>query len=239
MIEARGLTKAFGGNTAVSDVTFSIAPGEIVGFLGPNGAGKSTTMRMLAGLIAPDKGSAAIDGIDVAAATTSAQSRLGYMPEACAGFADLTVREFLTYCADARGLRGKDGVGAVSAICMDTALASELNTVMRKLSKGWRQRAWFAQSVLHRPPALILDEPTDGLDPGQKEHIRRYIKDISQETAVILSTHILEEAEAMCSRAIIIANGTVLADEPIRQLLDRKGRLAPAFHELTSNLAAA
>ncbi len=239
MIEARNLSKSFGATCAVNDVSFTVQPGDVVGFLGPNGAGKSTTMKMLAGALVPDHGSAELSGLDIIAQRTDAQRCLGYMPEAAGGYADLTVREFLTFCAEARRLSGPSTHQAIAEVSERTQLTPALHKPMRTLSKGWRQRAWFAQSVLHKPPALILDEPTDGLDPGQKDHIRDYIREISTSTAIILSTHILQEAEELCNRAIIITEGTIVKDEPIGALLDKTGRLAPAFAELTSTRSAA
>ena len=161
------------------------------------------------------------------------------MPEAAGGFSDLTVREFLTFCAQARNIYGSDCHQAIEDIAERTSLSPALGKPMGALSKGWRQRAWFAQAVLHKPSALILDEPTDGLDPGQKVHIRDFIREISAGTAIILSTHILQEAEEVCNRVIIINEGTVVTDQPIDNLLDRSGRLAPAFADLTASRSAA
>lgn len=239
MIDAHNLEKRFGETIAVDDVSFSIAPGEIVGFLGPNGAGKSTTMRMLAGFLMPDSGDARIAGFDVSRQTTQAQAHLGYMPEAAAGFGNLTVGEFLLYCAQSRGISGTLAIDAIDQIAEQTELQPALGKVMRSLSKGWRQRAWFAQAAMHDPPVLILDEPTDGLDPGQKTHVRNFIRDIAATKAIILSTHILEEAEELCDRLIIIAAGKIVADVPTSALLDNKGRLAGSFAELTQSRPAA
>lgn len=239
MIEARNLSKTYGATHAARGVSFTVNVGDVVGFLGPNGAGKSTTMKMLSGALVPDHGSAAIGGFDVASQRIAAQHALGYMPEAAAGFSDLTVWEFLMFCAEARRKFGPDARRIVDEVSERTFLAPALNKPMRTLSKGWRQRAWFAQAVLHKPSALILDEPTDGLDPGQKDHIRDYIREISGTTAIILSTHILSEAEELCDRVIIINEGAIVKDEPIATLLDQTGRLAPAFAALTSIPSAA
>lgn len=239
MIEARSLTKSYGAICAADGVSFNVDAGEIVGFLGPNGAGKSTTMKMLAGVLQPDSGSAHLCGKDVVTERIEAQHYLGYMPEAAAGFPDLTVYEFLTYCAGARGLARAEAHDAIEAVGERTLLSSAFNKPMRTLSKGWRQRAWFAQAVLHGPRVLILDEPTDGLDPGQKEHVRSYVREISSNTAIILSTHVLQEAEELCDRIVLICNGHVVKDAPINDLLDKNGRLAPAFAELTTSANAA
>lgn len=234
MIEATDLAKSFGSTLAVDGVSFTVSAGEVVGFLGPNGAGKSTTMRMLAGYLVPDKGNARVAGYDLSGQAARAQAHLGYMPEAAAGFGNLTVREFLLYCAQCRGLSASTAAGTINKVADQTALQPALGKVMRSLSKGWRQRAWFAQSVLHNPAVLILDEPTDGLDPGQKTHVRNFIREIAPDKAIILSTHILEEAEELCDRLIVINAGRIVADAPTASMLDKKGRLADAFAELTA-----
>lgn len=238
VIEADGLSRAYGRHLAVDDVSFRVNRGEVVGFLGPNGAGKSTTLRMLAGLIRPDSGVARIAGHDVARARTPAQAQLGYMPEAASGFSDLTVAEFLTYCAEARGLRGRRGQAVIAEVSDRTSLAPALGTKLRRLSKGWRQRAWFAQAVMHTPPALILDEPTDGLDPEQKEDIRALVRELSRSAAILLTTHILEEAECLCDRILLLVGGRLRADRPIADLLDERGRLAPAYGALVRGAPA-
>lgn len=239
MIEAKNLSKSFGTTRAARNVSFIVQPGDVVGFLGPNGAGKSTTMKMLAGALVPDRGSAEAGGFSVTSQRTQAQGCLGYMPEAAGGFSDLTVREFLTFCAEARQISNSDPQKIIEDVAERTQLSPALNKPMRTLSKGWRQRAWFTQAVLHEPAALILDEPTDGLDPGQKDHIRNYIREISSSTAIILSTHILQEAEELCNRVIIITEGIIVKDQPIGELLDEKGRLASAFADLTTSRSAA
>lgn len=235
MIEARQLSKAFGSRPAVDSVSFAVEPGTVVGFLGPNGAGKSTTMRLLTGYLRPDSGTALIAGHDIMTATSRAQASLGYLPEAAAGFPDLTVREFLMFCAEVRGLWGVQRRSGIDRASEATDLTSALDLKMATLSKGWRQRAWFAQAILHDPPVLIFDEPTDGLDPNQKAHIRQFIRAIAPTKSIILSTHILEEAEEICDRVIIIANGGLVADDTCKSLADRKGRLAQSFHRLTAS----
>ena len=168
MIEADNLVKNFGSVVAVNDVSFHISPGEVVGFLGANGAGKSTTMRLLTGCLKADAGSARIEGHDIARETRAAQSKLGYLPEAASGFPQLTVREFLKFTGEARGMWRKDLINAIDQTAARIELRPALDQKMAELSKGWRQRAWLAQALLHDPPILILDEPTDGLDPGQR-----------------------------------------------------------------------
>ncbi|MDH3637006.1 MAG: ABC transporter ATP-binding protein [Gammaproteobacteria bacterium] len=225
---------SFGGVRAVTDVSFSMEPGTVVGFLGPNGAGKTTTMRMLTGYLRPQSGSVSICGFDLQKRPRDAQQRLGYVPESASGFAHLTVGEFLTFCAEARDLKGSAIGYAVARVCELIEIRDALGTVMRELSKGWRQRAWFAQALLHDPPVLILDEPTDGLDPNQKRQVRALIRNEISDKCVLLSTHILEEAEQVCQRAIIVAEGRIVADELTDNLADTGGRLAEAFYRLTA-----
>ena len=235
MIEARNITKKFGPLTAVDNISFSIAAGEVVGFLGPNGAGKSTTMRLLTGFLDADGGSARICSHDMATARREGQFCFGYLPEAAGGYPNLTVREFLVYCGESRKLFGQELRVAINNVCSIIDIESALDKPMKTLSKGWRQRTWLAQAILHDPPVLILDEPTDGLDPIQKEQVRTLIHSIAHKKAIILSTHILEEAEVICTRAIIIANGRVVADDTPKNLADDKGRMAHAFHRLAAN----
>lgn len=233
MIKAENLSMRFGARLAVRDVSFQVTRGEVVGFLGPNGAGKSTTMRMLTGCLEPQAGTAEICGYDIRSARRKAQSSIGYLPEAAGSYPHLRVGEFLTYCAEARGLGGAAARKAIREVAEEIHLQSALDTTMSALSKGWRQRAWLAQALLHDPPVLILDEPTDGLDPIQKELVRRLIRGLAARKAVLLSTHILEEAEEVCSRVIVIRDGAIVADQPTAQLVDKAGRLTPAFHRLT------
>ena len=235
LVEAKNLTRKFGSLVAVRDVSFEIEQGSVVGFLGPNGAGKSTTMRLLTGYLEPDSGTAKIAGYDIIKETRLARVKLGYLPEAATGFPNLTVREFLTYCGECRGWWGRDLQIAIGRVSDETKLTEALNQRIRTLSKGWKQRAWFAQALLHDPLVLILDEPTDGLDPNQKKHVRHLIKSIAARKAIILSTHILEEAEEICDRVIIIANGQIVADDSPKKLSDAKGRLAKAFQRLTKS----
>ena len=233
MIEAHELSKRFGPVPAVDQVSLSVGPGEVVGFLGLNGAGKSTTMRLLAGLLTPDAGRARICGHDMSANPRDGQACLGYLPEAVAGFPELTVREFLIHCGEFRGFWGDRLRAALARAAEAARLGSALDRKMKTLSKGWRQRAWLAQAILHDPPVLILDEPTDGLDPRQKDHVRALIRNAAAEKAIVVSTHILEEAEEICDRAVVIADGRVVADRPCVDLFDDRGRLGEAFRRLT------
>jgi ABC-2 type transport system ATP-binding protein len=233
MIEARRLTKSFHGRPAVTDVSFDVGAGEIVGLLGTNGAGKSTILRLLAGSLRPDRGAASIAGHDVATARRQAQACLGYLPEAAAGFADLTVLEFLTFAAESRGCWGARRRLALARVTEALDLGPAMAMPLERLSKGWRQRAWLAQAILHDPPVLILDEPTDGLDPNQKTHLRRFLRTASQGKAILMSTHILEEAEQLCDRLLVISEGTVVVNRPRAELTDADGRLANVFARLT------
>lgn len=233
LLEAKNLTRKFGSLVAVKQVSFEITQGSVVGFLGPNGAGKSTTMRLLTGYLQPDSGTASIAGFDITGETLKARAQLGYLPEAATGFPNLTVHEFLKYCGESRGLWGRELGNAIKQVCDETKLTASLNQTIRTLSKGWRQRAWFAQAMLHDPPVLILDEPTDGLDPNQKSHVQDLIKSIAPRKAILFSTHILEEAEEICDRVIIISGGQIVADDTPKNLSDYNGCLASAFQRLT------
>jgi ABC-2 type transport system ATP-binding protein len=238
MIDVKGLVKTYGAKRAVDGVSFSVKRGEILGFLGPNGAGKSTTMKMITGFLRPDSGTAIIDGIDVSKDPVAVKTKLGYLPENAPAYPEMTVAEFLGFIAEVRGFRD----AASRKAQVDRAITlTHLETVRRQtietLSKGYKQRVGFAQALLHNPPVLILDEPTDGLDPNQKNEVRHIIKNMAAEKAVILSTHILEEVEAICTRVIIISRGKVVADETPRELLARKPgtRMDEIFRSLTQS----
>jgi ABC-2 type transport system ATP-binding protein len=234
LIECRDLVKAFGRRRAVAGISFGLGAGTIAAFLGSNGAGKSTTMRLLAGYLAPDAGHAHIAGYDVVRDSARARAALGYLPEAASGFGHLTVHEFLLCVAECRGLWGHARAAALARAVAAVELDDAMDLTLSSLSKGWRQRAWLAQAILHDPPVLILDEPTDGLDPNQKARLHRFIRSIAPGRAVLMSTHILEEAEAICDRVIVMSEGRILADAPRADLVDARGRLAPAFARLTA-----
>jgi ABC-2 type transport system ATP-binding protein len=229
MIEVRQLTKLFGANRAVDGVSFTVQIGEILGFLGPNGAGKSTTMRMITGFLPPSSGTAIIGGADIAGAPVKARQQMGYLPENAPVYPDMEVEDFLHFCGRARGLnapRRRARVDEAMARCFLTEVRQQ---TIGTLSKGFRQRVCFAQSILHDPPYLILDEPTDGLDPNQKHEVRQMIRQMAAAKAIILSTHILDEVEAVCTRAMIIAHGRVVADDTpagLRARSPRHGTLA-------------
>jgi ABC-2 type transport system ATP-binding protein len=238
MIDVKGLVKTYGAKRAVDGVSFSVKRGEILGFLGPNGAGKSTTMKMITGFLRPDSGTAIVDGIDVSKDPVAVKSRLGYLPENAPAYPEMTVAEFLGFIAEVRGFRDAPARKAqVQRAITLTHLESVRSQTIETLSKGYKQRVGFAQALLHNPPVLILDEPTDGLDPNQKNEVRLIIKNMAAEKAVILSTHILEEVEAICTRVIIISRGRIVADETPQQLLARKAgaRMDEIFRTLTQS----
>ncbi len=224
LIEIERLSKRFGSRTVVDDVTLSVARGEVLGFLGPNGAGKTTTMRMVAGFILPSAGTARIAGFDVLDRPIEARRRLGYLPEGAPSYPDMTVHGFLAFVAAARGLSGSARARQVERAMTLTELGEVMHYPIETLSKGFRRRVGLAAALLHDPETLILDEPTDGLDPNQKHAVRTLIAAIAAEKAIIISTHILEEVEAVCTRAVIIAGGRVAADDTPTGLL-RRSRL--------------
>jgi len=234
VVEVSGLCMRYGANLAVDRLSFSITENSTVAFLGPNGAGKSTVMRILAGFRVPQSGTAAIAGYNLLTQRRRAQAVVGYLPEAVGGFGHLTALELLTYCCEARAISGLRRARAIDRVCETLALGPVMTRRLRHLSKGWRQRAWLAQALVHDPGVLILDEPTDGLDPIQKLGIRRLIKRLAATRVIILSTHILEEAEQTCERALIIDRGRLVADGRVEELVDEKGRLAPLFHASTA-----
>jgi ABC-2 type transport system ATP-binding protein len=218
MIEVKSLVKEYGSIRAVDGISFSVPAGQILGFLGPNGAGKSTTMKMLTGFIQPTDGSATIGGKDIVADSIDVRKQIGYLPESAPSYGEMTVREFLEFIAELRGKRGKMARAEAADKMKSTCSLSEVwERPIETLSKGYKQRVGFAQALIHDPPVLILDEPTDGLDPNQKFEVRRLIKEMGRNKTIILSTHILEEVEAVCERAIIIAQGKIVADaSPVR-----------------------
>src|SRR5450432_986833 len=223
MIDVNALVKTYGSKRAVDGVSFSVKRGDILGFLGPNGAGKSTTMKMITGYVRPDSGTAKVDGIDVMKDPVAVKRKLGYLPENAPAYPEMTVAEFLGFIAEVRGFSEVSTRKAhVDRAVALTHLVSVRNQTIETLSKGYKQRVGFAQALLHDPPVLILDEPTDGLDPNQKNEVRVLIKNMAVEKAVILSTHILEEVEAICNRVIVISRGKLVADESPANFLARQ-----------------
>jgi ABC-2 type transport system ATP-binding protein len=237
MIKIDNLVKTFGAKRAVDGISFSVERGEVLGFLGPNGAGKSTTMRMVTGFMPPTSGKVSIGGHDVGESPLEAKRLIGYLPENAAAYPDMTVHSFLSFTAELRGLDGsarKKAIGRVVELCfLDSVLRQSIDT----LSKGYKHRTCLAQALIHDPQVLVLDEPTDGLDPNQKNEVRSLIKNMAVEKAVVLSTHILEEVEAICTRVIIISRGKVVADETPAQLQARRpgARLDEIFRSLTAS----
>jgi ABC-2 type transport system ATP-binding protein len=212
MVEIQNLRKTFGSIVAVDGVSFTIGKGEVLGFLGPNGAGKSTTMKMITGFLTPTSGTVRVCGHDVQDEALDAKKRIGYLPEGAPAYQDMTPASFLTFIGEMRGLRGDSLKRAVSETMGKVNLQSVLDQPIETLSKGFKRRVGLAQAILHDPDVLVLDEPTDGLDPNQKHEVRTLIRAMAQEKAIILSTHILEEVHAVCSRAMIIAKGRVVFD---------------------------
>src|SRR6201987_3455637 len=213
MIKTEHLTKHYGALTAVEDVSFQVEPGEVLGFLGPNGAGKTTTMRMLAGFVTPTSGKASICGHDIESDTLAAKAALGYLPEGAPSYGEMTVRSFLAFIADLRALEGERRSARLAHVIEHLQLGGVLEQTIETLSKGFRRRVGLAQAIVHDPPVLILDEPTDGLDPNQKHEVRTLINDMARDKIIVISTHILEEVDAVCTRAIIIARGRIVADD--------------------------
>ena len=235
MLEVKNLKKSFGSIHAVQDVSFKVEKGEVLGFLGPNGAGKTTTMRMITGFLPPSSGSATVCGCNVADDPVGAKKQIGYLPENAPAYDSMTVTDFLRFVAEIRGFSGK----ALQAKIEETIEKCHLHKVrtqpIETLSKGYRQRTCFAQAILHDPPVLVMDEPTDGLDPNQKFVVRTMIKEMAAEKAIIVSTHILEEVDAVCTRCIIIANGKLVANGTPDELRAKSdtGRLEDVFRKLT------
>jgi ABC-2 type transport system ATP-binding protein len=235
MIKVENLVKAFGAKLAVNDVSFTVGRGEVLGFLGPNGAGKSTTMRMITGFIPPSSGRITIGGHDMLEDPLPAKRLIGYLPENAPGYADMTVLGFLNFAAELRGLHGdarKRAVGRAIELCF---LQNVAHQTIDTLSKGYKHRTGLAQSLVHDPDVLIMDEPTDGLDPNQKHEVRGLIKHMGENKAIIFSTHILEEVEAACSRVIIIDRGRIVANGTPAELKARspEGRLEDVFRAIT------
>jgi ABC-2 type transport system ATP-binding protein len=235
MIEISHLTKRYGALTAVDDISFNVEAGQVLGFLGPNGAGKSTTMKMITGFLSPTSGSVRVCGHDVESEPLAAKACMGYLPEGAPSYAEMSVRGFLDFIADVRGLTGDRRRSRLDDVIARLGLNGVLEQVIETLSKGFRRRVGIAQALLHDPQVLILDEPTDGLDPNQKHEVRSLINAMSKDKIIVISTHILEEVDAVCSRAIIIAGGRILADDTPKALASRapSGRLDDVFRQIT------
>lgn len=236
MLTVQNLKKSFGTFQAVKGISFNVEKGEVLGFLGPNGAGKSTTMRMITGFIPPTEGTAVICGHDIQTDPVGAKSCIGYLPENAPSYRTMTVTDFLTFIAKIRGFSGAQVKEKVDAVLEKARLTTVAKQTIETLSKGYRQRTCFAQAILHDPKVLIMDEPTDGLDPNQKYVVRKMIKEMAEDKAIIVSTHILEEVDAVCTRALIIADGTIVANGTPDELkaMDKEGhRLDVVFRNLT------
>jgi ABC-2 type transport system ATP-binding protein len=238
MIEAIALRKRYGPLTAVDGISFKVEPGEVLGFLGPNGAGKSTTMKMIAGFLAPTAGTARVCGHDVLDDSLAARRALGYLPEGAPGYGEMTPAGFLAFVADLRGLRGEPRKQRLGFVRARLQLEGVWEQAIETLSKGYRRRVGLAAAILHDPSALILDEPTDGLDPNQKHEVRGLIAELATNRTLLLSTHILEEVEAVCTRAIIIAGGRILADATPAALLARSRYHNAVSVQATDSIAA-
>ena len=239
LLKLEGLCKSFGGIRAVDGVSLQVPRGQVLGFLGPNGAGKSTTMKMAAGFLAPDAGRVELAGIDMWREPVKAKRHLGYLPEGAPLYEEMTVRGFLAFCGRVRGLSGARLKQAMEQAAERTQLAPVWAQRIETLSKGYRRRVGLAQAIMHRPDVLILDEPTDGLDPNQKHAVRRLIRDMAKDSAIIVSTHILEEVPAVCDRVAIIAHGRIVAQGTADEIAekvpqDEQPSLEAAFRHLTA-----
>jgi gliding motility-associated transport system ATP-binding protein len=235
MIVLDRLTKRFGPLTAVDGISLTVDEGEVLGFLGPNGAGKTTTMRMIAGYLEPSVGAARVCGFDLARQPIEAKRRIGYLPEGAPLYGDMTCRGLLAFVADVRGYAGADRRRRIDRVVEMVELGEVVDRPIETLSKGFKRRVGLAQALIHDPPVLILDEPTDGLDPNQKHHVRGLISGMARHKAIIISTHILEEVEAVCTRAVIIAEGRVVADGTAEALLAR----LPEHNSIVASVPAA
>src|SRR3954467_654640 len=239
MIRVDNLTKNFGEKIAVNAVSFSVERGEVLGFLGPNGAGKSTTMRMITGFIPPTAGSVTVGGFNMVENPIPAKRLIGYLPENAPAYTDMTVGGFLNFSAELRGLRGDAKKKAVARAIEMCFLEPVQHQSVETLSKGYRHRTCFAQSIIHDPDVLVLDEPTDGLDPNQKHEIRNLIRRMGEKKAIIFSTHILEEVDAVCSRAIIIDRGRIVANGTpleLRQKSEWAGAVTARFGNVSNGI---
>lgn len=236
MIEIESLVKKFGPLTAVDGVSLTVEPGQVLGFLGPNGAGKSTTMKMITGFLAPTAGQIHVCGHKVEGDAREAKREIGYLPEGAPSYGEMTPIQFLEFIADVRNLSGQQRKDRIQIVISQLHLQQVINRPIETLSKGFKRRVGLAQAILHDPKVLILDEPTDGLDPNQKYEVRELIKGMAEDKIVVISTHILEEVDAVCTQAIIIANGRVVANDTPQNLIAKSpsGRLDDVFREITS-----
>ena len=241
MIKTHSLTKTYGGLTAVDALSFSVEPGEVLGFLGPNGAGKSTTMKMITGFLTPSAGWAEVCGYRIDSQPIKAKACMGYLPEGAPCYGEMTPWQFLNFIADIRGLRGEHRNTRLKTVIGQLHLDHVLRQPIETLSKGFKRRVGLAQAILHDPQVLILDEPTDGLDPNQKHEVRSLINAMSKDKIIVISTHILEEVDAVCSRAIIIAQGRIVADDTPQALEQQSstGKLEDYFRSVTLSEVAA
>ena len=239
MISVKGLRRNFGSIVAVNGASFNVEKGEVLGFLGPNGAGKSTLMKMLACFLRPDSGSATICGYDILKNPVEVRKSIGYLAENVPLYNEMTVGDFLNFVCDARNIKGRDRKQALDRIVPICSIESVYHQSIETLSKGYKRRVGLAQTLIHDPEVLILDEPTDGLDPNQKHEVRELINNMSKDKCIIVSTHILEEVEAVCSRAIIIARGEILVDSTPEKLKEEhQCGLDEIFRKITSTKAA-
>jgi len=235
MLDLHNLNKAFGDNVAVSGLSFSLQKGDVLGFLGQNGAGKSTTLRMISGVLEPDSGDAVLNGHSIVTARREAQSQIGYLPEGAPLYRDMTPLSFLRFIADSYGLSRTARKDAVDRVIADARIANVSGQTIGSLSKGYRRRVGLAAALINDPPILLLDEPTDGLDPIQKRAVRALVARMAPEKAIIISTHTLEEVPAMCSRVVVINNGYMVANETPDALAKSKpGGLEEAFFALAN-----
>ncbi len=241
MIEISHLTKKFDSFTAVDDLSFTVEEGEVLGFLGPNGAGKSTTMKIITGFLGATSGTVTVHGHDISRDPLAVKSLIGYLPEGAPSYPDMTVLEFLDFIAEVRGFSGEQKKQRIAKVIREVELAEVCHKTIETLSKGFKRRVGLAQAIIHDPKVLILDEPTDGLDPNQKHHVRQLIRNLARDRIVIISTHILEEVSAVCTRAIIIAAGRIVADGTPKELEARSHLFGAVSIQLTQDfdLAAA
>jgi ABC-2 type transport system ATP-binding protein len=235
MIEVKGLRKSFGPIVAVDGVSFTVQKGDVLGFMGPNGAGKTTTMKMLSCFFPPDAGTATVEGYDIIEEPVSVRERVGYVAENAPAYDEMTPEAFLRFVCDARGVTGKKRAESIDRVAQSCSIVGVMHQPIATLSKGYRRRVGLAQALVHDPPVLLLDEPTDGLDPNQKHDVRNLIKRLAADKSIVVSTHILEEVDAICSRIAIIDRGRLLVDSTPELLRDQEGRtLDEIFRKLTT-----